>query len=376
MPGTDRDREDPFAEAQFDADEGLGGPEWDDDEDSLSSAELDPERIRIYTPEEENESDEELDLEAAASRPERPGLSSVLDDLEAGNRLYAMLYGLSDLSKEEAAELASRWPRIDVEVRRSVVRELVDLAQSEFTLNLTRFLLAATEDDDAEVRLVAVSGLGNEEHRAIPPRLIAILLEDPSDDVRAQAAISLGPPAQLAEEEDPGSPRASDLRRVLFSVAQDEDESWHIRRRAAESASNFGPSEDVDRLIRRMWEEDEIGLRSSALFAIGRGNQRAWLPVVLESIDDEDPEMRYEAVRAAGLLGDVEALPMLSEAALKDEDVDVRQSAIAAIGEIGGPGATRILTRLLERAPESDHELIVDAMLEATLGDDVPFDEF
>ncbi len=372
MHGTDDERED-----LFDEDEGLlDEPEWDDDEDSLSGAELDPERIRIYTPEEENDSDEELDAEAAAAMPQRPELSEVLDDLESGNRQYAGLYGLSDLTREDAAELAARWPRIDLEIRLSVVRELIDLAQTEFTLNLTRFLLTVSEDEDAQVRQIAVSGLGNEEHRAIPPRLLSILLEDPSDDVRAQAAISLGPSAQLAEWDELDARVADDLRRVLFSVAEDEDENWHVRRRAAESAATYGPSEEVDRLIRRMWEEDELGLRSSALFAIGRGNQRSWLPVVLESIDDEDPEIRFEAVRAAGELGDVEALPKLSEIALNEEDVDVRQSAITAIGEIGGQGATRILTRLLDRAPESDHELIMDAMLEASIGDDVPFEQF
>src|SRR5690554_6844616 len=171
MPGPDSELED-----LFDEDEGLDGPEWEDDEDSLSGAELDPERIRIYTPEEENDSDEELDAEAAAAMPQRPELSTVLDDLEAGNRQYAQLYGLSDLSKEDVAELAARWPRIDPEIRLSVVRELIDLAQTEFTLNLTRFLLTASEDDDAQVRQIAVSGLGNEEHRTIPPRLLSILL--------------------------------------------------------------------------------------------------------------------------------------------------------------------------------------------------------
>jgi HEAT repeat protein len=371
MSGVDNERED-----LFDEDEGLGGTEWDDDEESLSGTELDPERIRIYTPEDENESDDELDAEAAAAMPQRPELSTVLDDLEQGNRQYATLYGLSDLSREEAAELASRWPRIDAEIRRSVVREIVDLAQTEFTLNLTRFLMAVSEDDDAQVRQIAVSGLGSEEHPTIPPRLLAILGEDPSDDVRAEAAIALGPFAQLAEWDELDAEIAEELRRVLFSVASDEDESWHIRRRAAESAAIFGPSEEVDRLIRRMWEEDEIGLRSSALFSIGRGTQRSWLPVVLESLTDEDPEIRFEAVQAAGQLDDVEALPMLSEIALSEEDVDVRQAAITAIGHIGGKGATRILTRLLDQAPESDFELITDAMLEASIGDDVPFDEF
>jgi HEAT repeat protein len=372
MSGTDRELDD-----QFDEDEGLVELDWDDDdEDALSSSELDPEHIRIFTPEEEQESDEDLDLEASASRSERPELATVLDDLELGNRQYATLYGLSDLSRSDAAELAARWPRIEPDIRLSVVRELVDLGQSELHLDLTRFLLTASNDDDARVRQVAVAGLALEEHRSIPSRLLTILREDPSDDVRAEAASALGPFVELTEAEELDPEVEAELRRVLLFVAEDEDESWHIRRRAAESASHFGPSAEVDRLIRRMWEEDEIGLRGSALYAIGRANQRSWIPVVLESLNDEDPEIRFEAVRAAGQLGDVEALPMLSEIALKEEDVDVRQSAIAAIGEIGGQGATRILTRLFEQAPESDHELITDAMLEATIGDDVPFDEF
>ena len=118
-----------------------------------------------------------------------------------------------------------------------------------------------------------------------------------------------------------------------------------------------------------------MGLQASAIYTAGRAHLSAWLPRCMEILEGDDPELRFEAVRAVGLLGDVESLPQLSEVALKDEDVDVRQSAITAIGVIGGPAATRVLRRLMERAPEADHEVIEDALNEASLDEAASFDD-
>jgi HEAT repeat protein len=94
---------------------------------------------------------------------------------------------------------------------------------------------------------------------------------------------------------------------------------------------------------------------------MGRSQDSQWLPTILAELESEDPEIRFEAARAAGLLGSADALPVLLHAA-RDEDAEVRHTAIGAIGQIGGRGAVRALERLAEDAGEADLELIESAI--------------
>lgn len=348
------------------------------DHDPIGEAELEDEPsgsgledIRVFSIEDgEDDDDLDLDLETAEAHPPKPGLSAVLADLERGQRVYADLLGLSDLGSGDLAVLQERWPLVDAELRASVIREAFDIGVDDYRMHFIRLFLFASGDSDPVVRQHAVAALQGEEDPAAAERLIDVLLDDDSDDVRSEAARSLGPYVYLAEWEELPAPLAERLSQTLFTIAESEGESWHVRRRAIESAAAFGPSQRVNALVQRLYDEDEMGLRASALFAAGRGNQRDWLAVAIEEFENEDAEIRFESVRSAGMFGDVDALPGLSELAKGDEDSDVRHAAIAAIGEIGGQGAIRILMRLAEHAPETDTAVIDDALVEASLETD------
>jgi HEAT repeat protein len=345
--------------------EDLDGIEPDD----ASGSDL--EHIRVFSiADGEDDDDAELERETAEAHPDKPVLATVLADLEAGRRVYADLYGLSDLTADDLALLAARWPLIDAGIRESVVREAFDIGVEDYRMHFTRLFLFATGDSEPGVRQGAVTALQTEEDPDVATRLLDILRDDPSDDVRSEAAHSLGPFVMLAEWEELPSDLSERLATSLFQVAEDETGSWHVRRRAAESAAAFGPSQRVNSLVQRLYDEDEMGLRASALYAAGRGNQRDWLPVAIEEFENEDAEIRFEAARASGLFGDVDALPGLSELARLEEDVDVRHAAITAIGEIGGQGAIRILMRLADSAPAADTDVIDDALVEASLETD------
>src|SRR4051794_35992129 len=97
---------------------------------------------------------------------------------------------------------------------------------------------------------------------------------------------------------------------------------------------------------------------------MGRTLDRRWLDILIEELESEDAEMRYEAARATGAIGDVQAVQSLSKLAL-DEDDEVRQEAIMALGRIGGPRAERVLRSLAEDASQSDREAIAEALGEA-----------
>ncbi len=326
------------------------------------SADLD--QLRVFSIE---DADEDLAIENTATAENRPELGTVLDNLERGERSFADLHGFSDLDSTGLAELSVRWESVDPALRATVVHEVDDISVDDVLIDFSRFFIFAAGDSDPGVRQRAVAALGHFHIAKAEAVLLDILEHDSSDDVRAEAAKSLSVHAWSAAMDELEPDFAGRIEATLFRVAEDEAESWHIRRRAAESVAIYGPSERVAALIRRMWEEDELGLRVSALFAAGRGNQREWIPTVMDALEDEDPEIRMEAVRATGQFGDADALPRLSEVARAEEDVDVRHEAIFAIGQFGTSAASNILRRLAAIAPEADHEVIAMSLTESDL---------
>jgi HEAT repeat protein len=94
---------------------------------------------------------------------------------------------------------------------------------------------------------------------------------------------------------------------------------------------------------------------------MGKTLDDRWVDILLTELESEDAEMRYEAARALGEIGDVLALPGLAAAAI-DEDAEVRQEAIMALGLIGGQGPERVLRRLAESANAADLQAIADAL--------------
>lgn len=294
---------------------------------------------------------------------EKPSVSDVLVSLRAGLTRPAVLIGLSDLGSADAGIVAAAWPGLPSATRLAAVQELVDMVEERLDFHFGRFFRVALGDEDARVRQLAITGLWEDEGTDLPDRLGTLMELDESQDVRAQAAQGLARFADLAEL---GNLAGVELRDRLFAVATNDEESWHVRRRAVEAASSFGTDPRLPELIEQMFDEDELGLRASAVYAMGRAMDSRWLATTINEFVSDDAEIRYEAARAAGLLADTDALPGLSELAL-DEDLEVRLAAIGSIGQIGGAAAVRILRRLLEEAPDTDEEAIDDALIEASI---------
>lgn len=116
-------------------------------------------------------------------------------------------------------------------------------------------------------------------------------------------------------------------------------------------------------------------MQASALFAMGRSQDRYWLDLLLGELSSAEAELRFESARACGQVGAEDAVPELA-AICDDEDPEVRQAAIAALGQIGGRAAVRALESIAASAEESgddaDLELIVDALEDARDSTDLP----
>lgn len=291
--------------------------------------------------------------------------AEALNAIGRGSRQRHDLLALSDLSRDDAREVARLWPTLPESDRIVAMRTLSETAEAHVTYLYERVFRIALRDSSAVVRQIAISSLWEDESDDLMEALIDLLQRDDSTDVRAESAAALARFADQAASDELDEDIASRLHRALLDAAEAVREEPFVRRRALESLAIFG-GQRVRELIADSYESDDSAIRASAVYAMGRSLDHSWLPTVLTELESDDAELRYEAARASGELGKTDALPALAEL-LQDADTEVRQAAISALGRIGGAGSLRILRGYQENVPDLDREIVEDALTEAEL---------
>jgi len=234
-------------------------------------------------------------------------------------------------------------------------------------------------DEDPEVRAMAIRGLWDYPRPEFIDRLLYLSINDPSQEVRSQAIITLGryiyegemsdydfqwegPLAELMEPELP----LEDFLRVknfLLSLFKDESQPMESRRYAVE-ALGFLSDPEVLKVIEAAYNHPDRRMKISAIFAMGRNGHRKWRSIILRELENTDYEIRYEAVRAAGEAYVEEATPLLAEIAQFEEDKDLRMEAIWALGKTGGEEAESVLLEIVTTDPDKDIREVAEAALE------------
>jgi hypothetical protein len=302
-------------------------------------------------------------VDQSQEHPEQPRsmIDEAISAIRDGDLSQTQVARFSDLSRTNARTLAAAWDSIPEDNRVDLVRRVDELSEEKVELNFGRVLRIALGDRSAVVRQLAVAGLWEDESSELLDRLRSILENDESPDVRAQAAAALERFSGKAAAGSLDETVAGDLREVLRRSVNDAGAPYAVQRRALESLGPYASEPEISSLIAEAFDSGDHGLQCSALYAMGRSQDARWLRTILERLASEEPEIRFEAARAAGLLGSTDALPLLVQAA-RDDDAEVRHVSISAIGQIGGRGAVRALERLAEDAGEADLELIQAAI--------------
>jgi len=263
----------------------------------------------------------------------------------------SQLVQLSNLTEEELDSFGRVWATVKTERRRQIIARLADLGEDNRRLDFGKVFLACLGDGDEEVRLQAVLGLEGEEDSSVISALIWLFKEDPFDKTRVAAAIVLSQFALLAEMGKLPSDQAEEVYSVLLAVLEDEVESLEVKRRALEAIAFFATPR-VKELIEEAYHSDDTELKASALLAMGRNCDLAWLPILVKEMDNAEAEIRYEVAEACGELGVEETVPHLLHLA-HDEDIQVRQAACKSLEKVGEPEARRALHQLLS-SPHDD----------------------
>lgn len=289
-------------------------------------------------------------------------LDALLDNSQPFPPQY--LYRFSDLQPADQEALSAVWTEIDTQRRINLLEDLEDLLESDTVLLFDEISQLALKDPEAQVRTVAVR-LQAENPKESRARVFMRMAEKDSDEfVRAAAVASLGQYVYLGEL-DKISPETLHLvEDKLFSIVNGRDTDL-VRRRALESVG-FSSREETVPLIEKAYQHKDTGWVASALFAMGRSMDSRWEKEVMGNLNSTDPELSFEAIRAAGKMEIQAARPRLLKmlASYDELDEDVRGAVIWSLSEIGGEGVRKMLEGLLEQLDDDDEIEYLEEALE------------
>ena len=271
------------------------------------------------------------------------------------------LYRLSGLEGNELDQLRKVWPLLSAQRRLGLLEDLELLAESNTVMHFDAVDQQALSDEEAEIRIVAIRSLWPSEQKDLIPVFIDLLNKDENTGVRAQAAAALGRFVYLGELGKIPTGTLKEVEEQLLDVL-DADVDPIVQRRALESLGYSSRPEVAD-LIESVYQGGEPDWVASALFAMGRSADDRWAPIVIEHLQDSNPDFSREAARAAGELELSEALSGLLDL-LDDEDSEVRLAAAWSLSQIGGREAADALEGLLERSDDEDEIDLIENALE------------
>jgi hypothetical protein len=295
---------------------------------------------------------------------------------EIGAREHTLtMRDLKPLSGLDLAEREAFWPAwqaIAPDRRDQITHAMVDLAEDNVDLDFGAALFWMLDDQDAGVRSAALEGLWEDLSGRLMRRLLMLLRDDPSPDVRANAALALSRFAYQAALGELSDAETAALQAALVGGMLDQAQPLDVRRRALESAGYFAALPEVQREIEQSYAADEQLLRESAMVAMGRSMLPRWLPTIGGALSHISPALRYEAARAAGEMAE-EARALLPRLAplLDDDDSEVALAAIWALGQIGGDPARRALQRVSKSSDETRSQAASEALEELSLDDNL-----
>lgn len=270
------------------------------------------------------------------------------------------LVHLSHLADEREQAFLDVWPQIQTERRRRVVGQLAELAEDNVELNFDAIFLACLSDAEPQVRAAAIRGLWEYEHRDLIEPLIRLLQSDDDAVVRAEAALALGRFVLQCEFGCLPDRYFCRVEQALRRAIDDDEEELEVRGRALEAIGACSLPW-VRHAISTAYRSNSHRLKASGIHAMGRNCDPSWLPILFEELRSDEPEMRYEAALACGLLAEEAAVPHLAPL-LEDEDAEVREVTVAALGEIGGRQARAVLLRYVDHPSHNTREAVQEAL--------------
>ena len=274
-----------------------------------------------------------------------------------------LLYQFSDMPPDDCLVLSSAWQSIPVARRRAVLQDLLELSEHDDLLMFDDIGRMALGDSDDECQVSGISLLLEaKDPKLIPSFLNLLAAADTAEFVRAAAANALGFYVYLGELEELKPEIHHELEDALL-LAYAEDPSDLVRRRALESLG-YSSREEVPPLLRFATAKESEQWLESALFAMGRSADNQWEGLVLEQLDHENPEVRGQAIHAAGELSLSAAKQRLLRQLDREKDEYLRSELIWALSQIGGEGIEEKFEQLLAKTDDDEEASLLEEALD------------
>lgn len=309
--------------------------------------------------------------------PERPSFEDALKLLQQGEGTESdevLIYGLSNLTEAQAAQLTPVWRGLDAEFRHLILQMLTDEIQTNYDVSYDQLAFEGLKDTDERIRRTSIELLVAGEDRSHLGVLLFHAEHDSALSVRTDALRGI---ATFCKEGAYEALNPRQLASIQALAQQRVAAEYDVEERGAALELLAAMDAAEVALIRDAYESDDEVLRVSALVAMGHtADADEWREIVMYELEHGSMAMLREAARASGALELTEAVPALTRL-LDDEEADAKEIVIWALGEIGGKEAVRILNQLADDAEENEDdellEQIEDALANASLVDGTDF---
>ena len=252
------------------------------------------------------------------------------------------------------------------------LKTLRDTTPWEWPKGAGKMLLAILRDPhaDAADRLLAAGLAGDFTviNNALAAALLSILgsAAEPGE-LRARAAISLGPAIEQADIEEFDDPEAVPISEKMFRTIKqslrklflDAGVPELVRRSILEAAVR-APQDWHTGAIRDAWSNSGLEWRRTAVFCMG--HVRGFDQQILEALENPDPGIHYHAVRAAGTWEVEAAWPHVAALADSDSNKPLRLAAIEALGTLCPVDSVEVLANLADSEDPDIAEAAGEAM--------------
>ena len=279
---------------------------------------------------------------------------TVLDALLDGKKDFPRRYlrEFSDIGPLELKTVLDIWPRVTLSRKQTLLEKLKALAGADTLVSFDDFACALLTDPDPEVLTRAIRLLDEYEDPKIVPSYLDLLKNDPSINVRVEAANALNLFVDLGELEKIPEKIYHEVEDALLASAASED-NVRVRRTALESLG-YSSRPEVITLIESAFHREDPNWQASALHAMARSADDRWTEDVLRSLINDDDRIRRAAVQAAGEISIKSARPILLEMLEEEEDADVASAVIWSLSQIGGEDVRTYLENLLDQSEDND----------------------
>ena len=269
----------------------------------------------------------------------------------------------SDLDPKSLRLFMDVWPSVKPNRKLLLLNELLQHLDSDNLVSYEDIGRALLDDEDGEVRALAIGLLAESNDPKLASKLIDIFLTDTELAPRIEAAQLLGEFVLLGELEELNPELKTKIEDALISVIRGE-ENPALRKRALESLG-YSSREEMVNIIESAFQRADPTWVASALHAMGLSHDDRWNDDVVSKLLDEDPRIRFAAAEAAGELNIEAAAPiMLQMLEDEEEDDDVISATIWSLSQIGGEDARIYIVNLIENTEDEDLVAFLEDALE------------